>query len=168
MGGDSARTSADGDQTLRSPKIFERRGLLFGFSGEARIIQLLEHVYDFPVPAEGQNIDQFVIRDFCCGLRAFLLENASELLPSLDDDEEIWQLLVGVRGRVFRICSHLSCSESATGYEAIGSGSPLALGSLASTEGMTAEERVAKALSAAERHNQSVAGPFTVLRIQTE
>jgi len=37
MGGDSAMTSEDGDQTQRSPKVFERNGLLFGVAGEMRL-----------------------------------------------------------------------------------------------------------------------------------
>jgi len=40
MGGDSALSNEDGDRTLRSPKLFERRGLLFGVSGEMRVGQL--------------------------------------------------------------------------------------------------------------------------------
>ena len=77
----------------------------------------------------------------------------------------MWQLLVATKGRVFRICSHLSVSESATGYDAIGSATPHALGSLASTEGRPPDERVGTALRAAERHHGGVAGPFTVLQI---
>ena len=164
MGGDSAMTSEDGDQTLRSPKVFLRQGLLFGFSGEARVGQLLQHVHDVPALVVGQDVEQFLVRDLCGGMRTFLREQAEELLPSSDDDE-LWQLLVGVQGRVFRICSHLSASESAIGYDAIGSGTPIALGSLASTEGRPARERVEVALRAAERHHGSVAGPFTVLHL---
>ncbi len=164
MGGDSAMTNEEGDRTLRSPKVFERRGLLFGVSGEMRVGQLLQHVHEVPVLANGHDLEQFVVRDLCGGLRTFLRDQAEELLPSQDDDE-LWQLLVGVRGRVFRICSHLSVMESATGYDAIGSATPQALGSLASTEGRPPRERVETALRAAERHHGGVAAPFTLLQV---
>jgi hypothetical protein len=39
MGGDSAMTSDGGVQSLRSPKVFERNGLLFGVTGEMRVAQ---------------------------------------------------------------------------------------------------------------------------------
>lgn len=93
MGGDSAASNEDGDQTLRSPKVFERRAMLFGVSGEMRIGQLLHHVYDVPAINEGQDLEQFIVRDLCCGLRGFLHKHAEELLPG-PDDEEIWNLLV--------------------------------------------------------------------------
>jgi hypothetical protein len=163
MGGDSATSTDEGDRTLRSPKVFECGGLLFGVAGEARIGQLIRHVYDVPTLADGQDVEQFVIRDFCGGLRAFLKEQADDLLPSPDNDDEAWQLLVGVMGRLFTICSHMSASETAIGYDAIGSGAPQALGSLASTEGQPATDRVQIALRAAERHNGGVSAPFTLL-----
>jgi hypothetical protein len=123
MGGDSAMTNGDGDQTLRSPKVFERSGLLFGVSGEMRIGQLIRHVHEVAAISPGQDVEQFVVRDLCGALRMLLREQADELLPASEDDE-MWQLLVGIEGRVFRICSHFSVSESATGYDAIGSAVP--------------------------------------------
>ena len=166
MGGDSAVSNEDGDRTLRSPKVFERGGFLFGVSGEMRVGQLIQHVHDVPTVTEGQDVEQFVVRDLCGGLRTFLREHAEELLSSQDEpDDEMWQLLVGVQGRVFRICSHLTVTEPATGYDVIGSATPQGLGSLASTEGRSPEERVEVALRAAERHHGGVAGPFTVLKI---
>ena len=128
-----------------------------------RISQLIRHVHDVAAISPGQDAEQFV-RDLCGALRMFLREHADELLPSSEDDE-MWHLLVGIEGRVFRICSHFSVSESSTGYDAIGSATPQALGSLASTEGKPAQDRVDAALRAAERHHRGVASPFTTLRI---
>lgn len=162
MGGDSAVSSEDGDRTLESPKVFERAGLLLGVSGEMRVAQLLQYVHDVPRVAGGQDPALFVVRDLCGGFRTFMRDNAEELIPERDDDE-LWQLLVGVRGRLFRVCSHFSASESMTGYDAIGSATPHALGSLASTEGQPARTRVELALRASERHHGGVAAPFTVL-----
>lgn len=164
MGGDSAMSDEDGDRSLRSPKVFEKQSMLFGVSGEMRIGQLIQHVYEVAAPSEHQNLDQFIMRDFCQGLRIFLQEHADELLPSQDGDE-MWRLLVGVQGRIFQICSHMSVSESITGYDAIGSATPHALGSLASTEGSPIKDRVQTALRAAERHHGTVASPFTILRL---
>lgn len=164
MGGDSALSNEEGDRTLRSPKVFERQGMLFGVSGEMRVAQLIQHVYDVPKADRDVDVERFVVRDLCGGLRTFLRQDAEELLPSPDDDE-MWDLLVASRGRLFQICSHLSVAESATGYDAIGSGTPQALGSLASTEGRLPRERVETALRAAERHHGGVAGPFTILEI---
>src|SRR5580658_7796164 len=76
MGGDSAVSSEDGDRSLRSPKVFERDGLLFGVSGELRAGQLIQHVFDLPRPAEEQDTEQFLIRDLCGGLRKSMQSSA--------------------------------------------------------------------------------------------
>jgi hypothetical protein len=163
MGGDSAWSDDVGDRSLRSPKVFERGGLLFGASGVMRIGQLIRHVFDIPIPVDGQDMEEYMVRDFCGALRPFLKDGADDLLPTQESEDELWELLVGVRARLFNVCSHMCVSESATSYDAIGSGAPQALGSLASTEGRPGPERVEVALRAAERHNGGVAAPFTVL-----
>jgi hypothetical protein len=166
MGGDSARTArSSGDRTIGGPKVFCRDGLLFGSGGEPRIAHMLRYVFDLPATGRGQDIEQYLVRDLGVRLHAFLKDQAQDLLPDLDDEHERWLLLVGVGGRLFRVCSHLSVSESATGYAAIGSGGALAMGSLASTEGQPPRRRVELALRAAERHNGFVAPPFTILEL---
>jgi hypothetical protein len=166
MGADSATSTEDGDRSIqRLAKVFTRNGMLFGCSGEMRVGQLIQHAYELPTPGAEHDPEQYVIRDLGLGLRAFLHEHAEELLPGPEDDE-MWSLLVGLRGRVFRLCSHLTASESATGYEAIGSGAPYAVGSLATTEDMTdPHRRVEMALRAAERHDGGTAPPFTIISL---
>jgi hypothetical protein len=163
LGGDSALTTESGDRSIGQPKVFERDGLLFGVSGEIRVAQLMRHVLDLPAPRPGQDAEEFVVRDLCTALHAFLDREAVELLPKADTEDEIWSLLLVAGGRLFRLCSHFSLSESATGYDAIGGGAPLALGSLASTEDQPPRRRVELALRAAERHHGSVLAPFTIL-----
>lgn len=34
------------------------------------IAQLIKHVHDVPAPAEGQDVEEFVVRDLCGGLLA--------------------------------------------------------------------------------------------------
>jgi hypothetical protein len=163
LGGDSALITESGDRSIGQPKVFERDGLLFGSSGEMRVGQLIRHVLDLPTPRPGQDAEEFVVRDLCTVLHAFLDREAAELLPKPDSEDELWSLLLVAGGRLFRLGSHFSVSESATGYDAIGGGSPLALGSLASTEDQPPRRRVELALLAAERHHGSVLAPFTIL-----
>jgi len=164
LGGDSALSADSGDQTIGQPKVFEHAGLLFGSSGEMRTAQLLKHVFKVPSCGAQQDPEEYVIRDFARQFRAFLAEEAPELITPIDDDDELWSLLIALRGRLFRLCSHFTVRESQTGYDAIGSGSPFALGSFASTEGRPGRERVELALNAAERHVPSVRGPFRILK----
>jgi hypothetical protein len=162
-GGDSALSADGGDQTIGQPKVFELAGMLFGCAGEMRVVQLLKHVFEIPLRGEGQDPEQYVVRDFARELRAFLSVEAPELVGSSGSDDEPWSLLLAVGGKLSRICSHFTVRESQTGYDAIGSGTPFALGSLASTVGQPPRVRVETALKAAELHVPSVKGPFCIL-----
>jgi hypothetical protein len=163
IGGDSALSTDGGDQTIGQPKVFEHAGMLFGCAGELRVAQLLKHVFDVPAIGEEQDPEQYIVRDFARQFRSLLSAEADGLVKSVDEDDEPWHLLIGVGGRLFTLCSHFTVRESATGYAAIGSGTPFALGSFASTEGRPSRERVQLALAAAERHVTTVMGPFTIL-----
>jgi len=103
--------------------------------------------------------------DFCPALYRFMKDAAEYLLPKSFEDGGGWTLLVGVAGRLFTVSSWFDASESISGYDAIGIGNAIALGSLASTEGRPARERVELALRAAERHHGKVAAPFTILEL---
>jgi hypothetical protein len=164
LGGDSALSADGGDQTIGQPKVFEYAGLLFGSSGEMRTAQLLRHVFQLPACGAQQDPEEYVVRDFARQFRALLAQEAPELITPIDNEDELWSLLIAIKGRLFRLCSHFTVRESQTGYDAIGSGTPFALGSFASTEGRPGRERVELALNAAERHVPSVRGPFRILQ----
>jgi hypothetical protein len=83
--------------------------------------------------------------------------------------EQGGQMLVGFRGCLFQIESDFQVGWNACGYDAVGAGAEIALGSLATTAitGSTTapSDRLKIALLAAEEHNIGVRQPFTILRL---
>jgi len=73
------------------------------------------------------------------------------------------EFLVGIRGRLFNVGSDYCVLEPETGYAACCSAENFAMGALAATEDAAPLERIALALSAAERHCAEVMRPFTIL-----
>lgn len=72
--------------------------------------------------------------------------------------------LVGIRGHLYEIGEDWSATRSAEGYNAIGVGSSMALGSLYTTRGWaTPRKRVLAALEASVAHNPLVSPPFTII-----
>jgi hypothetical protein len=165
VGGDSALSADTGDQTIGQPKVFAHAGMLFAGSGEMRTTQLLRYVFEVPACGVSQDPEEYIVRDLSRQFRTFLNSEAPDLIASIENDDEIWAMLIAVRGRLFRLCSHFTVREAQIAYDAIGSGTPFALGSFASTEGRPGRERVELALKAAERHVPSVRGPFNILEI---
>lgn len=71
-------------------------------------------------------------------------------------------MLVAYRSHLFAIYSDLQIHERGDDYDALGSGSWYALGSLYSTKGLAPLERVMRALNAAAYHNNTCGEPFSV------
>jgi hypothetical protein len=163
MGGDSASSNEGHIDIDVSPKVFKRGELIIGGSGIGRVGQLVQHVFEAPAPGPDQDVMDYLVRDFVRALGRFLKAEDEDLIGGDKDDFCQWYLLLGLRGRLFNICSHLEVGECAVGYDAIGSGANYALGSLATTEGQDPAARVGAALRAAERHDNGVAGPFAIL-----
>lgn len=77
-------------------------------------------------------------------------------------------LLVGVRGRLFRIESEFQVLEPMAEYAADGSGIYHAMGSLYSTEGKEPKERITEALKAAEYFVCTVRSPFVIVETEVK
>jgi hypothetical protein len=80
-------------------------------------------------------------------------------------DGKICFLVVACSDGIATIDHELTVSTPYLEYCAVGFGGSAANGSLFSTVGMPAEDRLSIALRAAEAHNTTVRGPFGILRV---
>jgi ATP-dependent protease HslVU (ClpYQ) peptidase subunit len=176
IGGDSAGV-AGYSLTIRSDaKVFTKLGFeantytpvgwIMGFTSSFRMGQLLRYKLELPkVPATADTLEEFMATAFVDAARAAL--SAGGWLSKDKDRESGGMFLVGVRGELFCVQSDFQVARAADGYDAVGCGDELALGSLYSTIGKTGvEDRLLTALRAAEHHSAGVAGPFTI--VETE
>lgn len=144
--------------TPDEPKVFAVDRLLFGCAGPSRMGQLLRH--QVFIPEYPDDADPFV------WLVKELMPQIKQSIDAygglkINDRSDGWDVLVGLAGRLFYLCSDLSVS-TLSDYGAIGCGRSVALGSLYSTKLGRAEDRVMLALEAATAHDTHVAKPFQI------
>jgi hypothetical protein len=158
LGADSA-LSFDGNGGLtitRDPKCFKRSdGLVVGYCGSLRFGQLLALT---PFPKRGPNLDLWVRQDVCKALRQAARDTGFELGEGADQDDS--EGLLGVDGELYVLDVGAVAWRPADPYAAVGSGAAWAEGNLYKGRGRP-KVRVTNALEAAERHCQSVRGPWT-------
>ena len=141
-------------------KVWNTGELVMGFAGSYRGRDILTHTA-IPQPKPGENIDAYMRMAFVSAVRE-AFKSGGFLTQFRDgDDSTKTRLLVGVRGRLFEMQSDFQMGELETNYNAIGSGSPEALGSLFSTRDWEDPlARLTEALTASTYFNPGVRHPF--------
>jgi len=162
MGGDSAGV-AGFDLTVRADeKVFARNGYLIGFTGSFRMGDILRFQAKLPKPPTRGTLRRFMVTRFVEGVRSALSEYG--YARKKDSQETGGTFLVAVKGRLFRIDCDYQVGESRHGFDAVGCGDLIALGSLYATRAWTdSRERLLEALEAAQHFSAGVRSPFVVL-----
>ena len=167
VGGDSAGTNTSSQQTIHvDPKVFFVRNeagdeFLFGCSTSFRMMQLLQYVFK-PPRYNGGDLHRYMVAEFVEAVRTVLKNGGFARKEA--EREQGGKFLVGFRGHLFLIDSDYQVAEAHCGYNAIGSGGDLAIGSLFTThtQDMPPEKRLTLALQAAAYHNSDVREPFII------
>ena len=163
LAGDSAVVSGY-DLTVRpEPKVFARGPYLFGLTGSGRASQLLRYTFQPPDPAG--DLLEHMCTTFVSALRT-CLKDAGWAKKTDEKENADAHFLAAVSGRVFKVWADYQVTEREDGYDAVGCGEDLLLGSLHTTAalGWAPEARLAVALEAAARFSTGVCPPFTVVR----
>jgi ATP-dependent protease HslVU (ClpYQ) peptidase subunit len=164
IGGDSAAADENGTTMIRKDtKVFQRGQYVIGFTSSFRFGQLLRYEADLPPLPDGEH-DAFthMVTKFMPAVQTAIEEGG---YASKDKEGRLQGgiALVGLRGRLFYIDSDMHVGEPLGDYHAIGSGEQVALGSLFSTGGKPAAERVDIALRAAAEHKSTVRAPMMMV-----
>jgi ATP-dependent protease HslVU (ClpYQ) peptidase subunit len=162
IGADSGGVAGWTVTVRKDSKLFANGAYVMGFTSSFRMGQLLRWAFKPPAPGKG-SLERFMCTTWVDAARRALRDGG---WATKEADREIGGvLLVGVRGRLFRIDEDWQVGEHVDGYAAVGSGEQLSLGALAATEnlGLDPEKRVLASLEAAERHNLGVRGPFHLM-----
>lgn len=165
LGGDRAATDGELNRTiLKEPKLAVLGDVGFGICGSPKILNALKSGFEPPKQSGGDD------REYLMGQ---LVPAVTQLFKKMDctvDHPEYGpvfqgQMLVAYRGMLFTMQGNFQMIEADCGYASVGSGSKLALGSLASTKKMDAKKRVLTALEASTG-NAGCAAPFDVVVIK--
>lgn len=162
MGGDAAGVTDDHYLMLTAePKVFVIGAYMIGYTTSFRMGQILRYQFAPPAPARAKDMMAHMVTAFVPAMRDSLA--AEGWLKSKDGQDEGGEILVGVRGRLFKVEAEFNVMETLAGFEVIGCGISVGRGSLHSTKGMAPKLRVHFALEAAEAFTTGVRGPFTIL-----
>jgi len=171
IGGDSAGVTVGwGLNTRVDPKVGVVGEFVIGFTDSFRMGQVLLYRFQPPQIPDGAEMMSYMVGPFIDELRRTL--KAAGYAERQNERESAGTFLVGVRGRLFRISCDYQVGESADGYDCVGCGMDLALGSMYSTglldrfipdRSIPARERVLEALAAAEHFSGGVQGPFKLV-----
>lgn len=164
IGGDSAGVGGLSLSVRADAKVFINGGFLFGFTSSFRMGQVLRYAFTPPKRHPDKDVMEFMVTEFVDAVRnAF---KTAGVAHKSDEVESCGTFLVGYAGRLFNVADDYQVGEAACGYDAVGCGEGIALGSLYATADMVDNEaRISLALHAAEAHSAGVRGPFTVLSI---
>ena len=159
MGADSAASDGEDMVDLVAKKLFFNGDFLIGTVGSLRLTQILCYRLVIPKYDEKQSLEHFMAVEFTDAVRAAFHDNGFSLMPAPNGDQPsgvVGSFLVGYNGRIFRVEGDLQFLERADKFEAIGCGSPYALGALAQSTGGPPLERLGAALWAATHFSAHV------------
>lgn len=160
IGGDAAGVQGHDLRVRADGKVFQLGEFAMGFTTSFRMGQLLRYALDPPAP-DTWDLDRFMATTFVDAVRACL--TAGGWMGKDQGRDDGGDFLVGVRGQLYRVASDFQIGRTSIGYDAVGSGSSYATGSLHTSHRLVGDPRtrVRLALEAARDNSASVAGPFT-------
>ena len=168
MASDACASDAFNKSIVKNLKVFHpvnRRDVLLGIAGTFRLQNLLQFV-DGIFPDENEvstdDIDMsFLVNEFTPVIDA---------LTSDFDDEDVWELLIAVGDRIYRMQMDLSIIEPGDTADAIGIGGQVCLGAFKVlnelSQDMNIEEQLIHALNIACSSCQGCMPPFTIMKTQ--
>ena len=160
IGADSAGVAGTSLRVRADEKVFCNGDFVFGFTTSFRMGQLLR--YSLVIPPMGKiSLQEFMHTVFVNAVRACLKRGGYTTISN--NCEEGGKFLVGGKGKLFTIGSDFQIGETACGYNAVGCGGELAMGSLyTSLIKLDPKRRILLALAAAEAFSSGVRRPFKI------
>jgi len=167
IGGDSAGVGGLDIVKRKDVKVFNKDDkFLIGFTSSFRMGQIL-HYCDFNVEEQSEYEDDlsFMIRKFVPSVQKLFKEH--EWSKRTNDGESKGGIfIVGYKNNIYKIESDFQVGLSHKDYESCGCGESYALGSLYTSENLTPEDRVMKALETAAEFSAGVCAPFNIVKMK--
>lgn len=173
LGGDSLGSNGWMKTTYHQRKVFHSKdtdNLIIGLSGTFNLQALeYEKLFDELELLKDKIDREYLITKFVPKLREVVNKyNANMNKDNLNQMEGA--LLFGYKSQLFQIQCNYSLLEPANGFDVIGCGYQVALGSLYTTKDadMSIEDKIIKALEASEALNEGVQRPFYIVNTKNK
>lgn len=174
MGADGKATFGWIGKSASLPKIIKKDNMLIGVSGSPRALQLIEHMAEHPAhDTEKESNMAYLVKHVLPVWHEVLKD--SEFLQTKEGQENTnSHILIGYRGELFMVDGVFSLFMSETGYDAIGSGSEVALGALYVMhnsylyDDVTVRSKIHKALDAASYYDIGTDETINIVEITND
>lgn len=167
IGGDNVGCNNSIRQSRVDNKVFRKGNMIFGFTTSYRMGQLIRYKLDIPeFRSDKKSIEEYMYTEFIDAVRKTLKEGGFAKINN--GEESGGTFLVGFSGRLFEVSDDFQILEPADKFYSCGSGMYYALGALhilKEDRSMPAEDKIKKALEAAEYYNPYVRRPFDIIKI---
>ncbi|MCP4990853.1 MAG: hypothetical protein GY928_33870 [Colwellia sp.] len=163
IGGDSASSISSElfTDTTRVEKVFKRDEFLFGCAGSVVINQTIR--YRLVVKKQGKKQSDM---EYMC---VTFVDSLRELLKSLNINQggvtEGFEALVGYKGKLYCIYHDFQINSTIRGFDSVGNGNKVAIGSMQTSKGRPPKKRIKKALKVAANYCMGVSKPYKILTI---
>lgn len=164
IGGDSAGVAGLSLSIRADEKVFGNGPFIMGFTSSFRMGQLLRYKFSPPAQTVHQNDMEYMVTSFIDAARQCFSANGF----GDKDATRGGTFLVGYKGKLYTVEGDYQVGIPTAPFDAVGCGSDLALGAMYATEGLSPEQRINMALSAASTFSAGVAPPFVILRLEGE
>ena len=164
IGGDSAGVAGLSLSIRADEKVFGNGPFIMGFTSSFRMGQLLRYKFSPPAQTVHQNDMEYKVTSFIDAARQCFSANGF----GDKDATRGGTFLVGYKGKLYTVEGDYQVGIPTAPFDAVGCGSDLALGAMYATEGLSPEQRINMALSAASTFSAGVAPPFVILRLEGE
>lgn len=164
VGGDSLGVAHNYAVRVRDDKkVFTVGNFVIGFTSSYRMGNILQHHLKPPkLPTRRKSLTPYMVREFVPHIQELFVKHKYGTVK--DGQQAGGEFIIGIAGELFTIESDFQVAQSSSGYDAVGSGYQVALGSLYSTEKMKnrPRDRIRMALAASEELTGAVRRPFTI------
>ncbi len=162
MAYDSASSGSGTIHRTRLAKVFKIDDMIFGYTYSFRVGQVIQYSFKPPKRLSTMSDLEYLSTGFIDEMRKVLKEKG--IRKEKDEVESGGKFLLGYRERLYTIDYDFQVNSSRDGFDAIGSGTRYALGSLDTTrESLDYKKRLALALSSSAKFCTTVIGPFFIL-----
>lgn len=167
MGADSAASTPDNPEiySFSISKVFAKGEYLIGICGSYRAGQIARFEMDWPEPPEpGADFEEFMVRHVVKAIQRNLVD-AGFAGPT--EGTRAAQFVIGLRGQIFTTAGDFTVGSQNVPWQAIGSGRHHAYGALHALADfdLDLEDKVRRALGAAQSHTSNVREPFRILSV---
>ena len=170
MGGDSLGSNGNTGNIYKNKKIFKLKDspeILVGYTASYRMGQLLQYssgLFEELALMKNQIDEEYLVNKFAQNTRKLFTDGG------FGKDNVGGTFIISFKDKLYEVESDYSILEPKNGYCSVGSGGDFANASLFTTRDMsfTPQERIIKALEAAENFSIGVKRPFYIINSKNE